>query len=65
MPVEDVKHGKYIIELKPGYSLFKQIAAPQMTAPGGKDLGGADFSPCHSYLTEPFLLDTDSRDQPR
>ncbi len=56
MPIENIKHGKYIVELKPGYSIYKQITAPQVGAFGTKDLNGAKFCLGWSYLTEPFLM---------
>jgi hypothetical protein len=60
MPIENVKHGKHIVELKPGYSVFKQVGAPQVGAFGAKDLNGANFSLGWSFLTEPFLMVGDS-----
>ena len=56
MPIENKKRGEYIVELKPGYSLYKQITAPQVGAFGAKDLNGANFSLGWSFLTEPFLM---------
>ena len=56
MPIDNIKHGKYIVELKPGFSLYKQIKAPQIGAFGAKDLNGANFSLGYSYLTEPFVM---------
>jgi hypothetical protein len=56
MPIENVKHGKYIVELKPGYSIFKQVTAPQVGAFGKKDLNGANFSLGWSLLTQPFKM---------
>ncbi len=56
MPIENVKRGKYIIELKPGFSLYKQITAPQFGAFGNKDLDGANFSLGWSFITQPFLM---------
>ena len=57
MPIPaSIKHGEYITELKTGYSLYKQVTAPQIGVFGGKDLGGANFSLGWSYLTEPFLM---------
>ena len=44
MAIENVKRGKYILELKPGYSLYKQINAPQFGAFGAKDMNGLNFS---------------------
>ena len=56
MPIENVKHGEYIVELKPGYSIYKQVTAPQAGAFGARDLNGADFSLGWSFLTEPFVM---------
>lgn len=56
MPIENIKHGDYIVELKPGYSLYKQVVAPQMGAFGEKDLFGMDFTLGWSFLTESFLM---------
>ena len=53
---DSVKHGKYITELKTGYSLYKQITAPQIGVFGEKDLGGANFSLGYSYITERFVM---------
>jgi hypothetical protein len=56
MSIENVRRGKYIVELKPGFSLYKQITAPQFGAFGAKDLDGANFSLGWSYITRPFLM---------
>lgn len=57
MPIPaSIKHGEYITELKTGYSLYKQVTAPQIGVFGAKDLGGYNFSLGFSYLTEPFLM---------
>ena len=56
MPIENIKHGKYIVELKHGYSLYKQVTAPQVGAFGAKDLNGANFSLGWSFLTQPFKM---------
>ena len=53
---ENIKHGEYITELGRVTSLYKQITASQVTAIGGRDLNGADFSLGWSYLTEPFIM---------
>jgi hypothetical protein len=60
MPIENIKHGEHIVELKPGYSLYKQITAPQVGAFGGRDLGGVNFSLGWSFLTAPFLMVAES-----
>ena len=56
----NVNRGKYVTELKEGYSVFKEVVAPQLGVAGGKDLGGANFSLGWSYLTEPFLMVADA-----
>ena len=56
----NVKRGEYVTELKEGYSIFKEVVAPQLGVAGGKDLGGANFSLGWSYLTEPFLMVADA-----
>lgn len=56
MPIENIKHGEHIVELKTGYSIYKQVIAPQMGAFGARDLNGADFSLGWSFLTQPFLM---------
>jgi hypothetical protein len=56
MPAGNVKHGKFIVELKPIHSLYKQINSPQFGAFGSKDLDGAAFSLGWSLLTEPFVM---------
>ena len=60
MPIENVKHGDYIVELKPGYSYFKEVVPPQVGAFGDKDLSGMDFSLGWSLLTQPFLMVNES-----
>jgi hypothetical protein len=57
---KNIKRGDYIIELKPGYSMFKEVVAPQMGAFGAFDLNGANFSMGWSLLTQPFLMASDS-----
>ncbi|MGD9143040.1 MAG: hypothetical protein PVG61_04255 [Dehalococcoidia bacterium] len=56
MVTKNIKHGDYIVELKPGYSMFKQVTAPQVTAFGERDLFDMDFSLGWSFLTEPFVM---------
>jgi len=56
MAEPNVRHGKYIIELKPIYSAYKQINRPQFGAFGAKDMDTASFSMGWSYLTEPFVM---------
>jgi hypothetical protein len=59
-PSQSIKHGKYISELKTGYSMFKQVTAPQIGVFGERDLGGVNFSLGWSFLTEPFLMVADA-----
>ncbi|HEX7475286.1 MAG TPA: hypothetical protein VF318_04910 [Dehalococcoidales bacterium] len=56
MPIENIKRGKHIVELKPGYSIFKEVTAPQCGAFGTKDLNGANFCMGWSLITQPFLM---------
>jgi mannose-6-phosphate isomerase-like protein (cupin superfamily) len=56
MAIENIKRGDFIVELKPGYSYFKQVTSPQIGAFGEKDLSGMDFSLGWSFLTEPFMM---------
>lgn len=53
---DHIKHGEYIMELKTGTSIYKQVVAPQIGVSGSRDLGGANFSLGWSYLTQPFLM---------
>jgi hypothetical protein len=54
--VENIKHGEYVVELKPHYSQYKQVIAPQLGASGNPDLNGENFHLGYSLLTEPFLM---------
>ena len=54
--IGNIKHGEYIVELQPGYSMYKQVTAPQVGAFGAKDLNNANFSLGYSFLTSPFLM---------
>jgi hypothetical protein len=56
----NISRGKYVTELKEGYSIFKEVLAPQLGVAGEKDLGGARFSLGWSYLSEPFLMVADA-----
>jgi hypothetical protein len=60
MPIENIKHGDYIVELKPGTSLYKEVTAPQAGAFGARDLNGMNISLGWSFLTEPFLMVADA-----
>ena len=53
---DHIRHGDYIMELKTGMSIYKQVVAPQIGVSGGRDLGGANFSLGWSFLTQPFLM---------
>jgi mannose-6-phosphate isomerase-like protein (cupin superfamily) len=57
---DNTKHGKYIVELKPGHSIYNKNGPPQIGAFGREDLNGANFSLGYSYLTKPFLMVGDS-----
>ena len=54
--IKNIKHGPHISELKPGYSLHKEITAPMIGAFGGKDIDGANLALGFSYLTKPFVM---------
>jgi hypothetical protein len=56
MPIENIKHGKYIVEMKPGHSIFKEVTAAQLGAFGTKDLDGDNFCLGWSLLTQPFKM---------
>jgi hypothetical protein len=56
MAIENIKHSDYIVELKPGYSLYKAITAPQIGAFGNQDLNGDNFCLGYSFLTRPFIM---------
>jgi hypothetical protein len=58
--ISNVKHGPYISEFKPGYSLHKTITAPMIGAFGAKDIDGANLALGFSYLTEPFTMIAES-----
>jgi hypothetical protein len=59
MPSENLKHSKNIIELKPMYSIFKQIQYPQFGGFGFKDFENAPFCLGWSLVTEPFVMVTE------
>ncbi len=61
---ENTKHGKYVMQLGTGFSIFKEVTAPQIGVNGAKDLGNANFSIGYSLLTQPFLMvgDTHNHD---
>jgi hypothetical protein len=56
VPFDNQKHGKYIVELRHGYSIFKQITKPQWAAMGDKDLGGAKFCIGYSLVDKPMKM---------
>jgi hypothetical protein len=56
IPYNNQKHGKYIVELRHGFSIFKQIKSPQAVAMGDKHLDGAKFCFGYSYLDVPFKM---------
>ena len=58
--LKNVKHGEYITELKPAFSLHKVITAPMIGAFGSKDTEGANLALGFSYLPEPFLMIPDA-----
>lgn len=58
--VENIKHGPYITEFKPAYSLHKVITAPMIGAFGGKDMKDANLAIGFSYLPAPFTMIPDA-----
>jgi hypothetical protein len=56
IPYNNQKHGKYIIELRHGFSVFEQIKAPQIACMGGKHMDGAKFCIGCSYIDKPFKM---------
>ena len=54
--IKNIKHGAFISEFQPGYSLHKVITAPMIGAFGGKDIAGANMALGLSYLTRPFVM---------
>ncbi len=60
VPIENIKHGKYIVELKAGRSIYNKSGPPQIAVLGEKDLNGANFTLGWSFLLKPFLMVGDS-----
>jgi hypothetical protein len=56
IPYNNQKHGKYIVELRHGYSAFEFLKAPQLATLGGKDMDNAKFSIGFSYIDKPFKM---------
>ena len=56
----NVKRNQFVTELKPGFSVFKEVIPPQLGISGGTDLGGYNFSIGWSYLTLPFVMVQDA-----
>ncbi len=56
VPYDNQKHGKYIVELKRGFSIFKEITAPQLACMGDKHLDGAKFCIGVSYIDVPMKM---------
>jgi hypothetical protein len=59
-PFDNQKHGKHILELRHGFSIFEQITKPQIAAMGDKDLGGAKFCLGYSLVDKPMLMVAES-----
>ena len=53
---QNIRHGKYIVELKPKYSDFKAVQVPQFGAYGARDMDSAPFCLGWSFVTEPFVM---------
>jgi hypothetical protein len=56
IPYNNQKHGKYIVELRKGYSKFKEVTAPQLIAFGERHMDNANFCYGWSLLTKPFRM---------
>jgi hypothetical protein len=56
MPIENVQLGNHLIELKPGYSVYKAIGAPQFGVFGFKDLNDYPFCLGYSLIEKPFKM---------
>jgi hypothetical protein len=53
---ENIKHGKYILELGTGLSKYKQIEYEGWHVSGGKDLNGTKYCGGAVLLTQPFMM---------
>ena len=56
IPYNNKKHGKYIVELGHGFSIFDEIKKPQMACMGGKDMDNANFCIGISHIDKPMLM---------
>jgi hypothetical protein len=56
VPYNNQKHGKYIVELRHGFSIFEQIKRPQVACLGEKHMDGANFCVGVSYIDKPFKM---------
>lgn len=56
IPFNNQRHGKYIVELKHGYSAFALLEAPQMVIMGAKDIDNANFGIGITYIDKPFKM---------
>jgi hypothetical protein len=60
VPIENVKQGKYGVELQPGDSISSQSGSPQIAVMGEEDLNGANFTLGWSFQGKPSLMAGDS-----
>jgi len=56
VPFNNQKHGKYIVELRHGYSAFALLEAPQMVVMGAKHMDNANFGIGFTYIDKPFKM---------
>jgi hypothetical protein len=56
----NIKHGPYIAEFTPAYSLHKVITAPMIGGFGGKDMEGNNLAIGFGCLPKPFTMIPDS-----
>ncbi len=56
IPYNNQRHGKYIVELRHGFSIFEEIKKPQMACMGGKDMDNAKFCIGVSHIDKPMLM---------
>ena len=56
MPSGNIKHGKFIVELRPLYSIFKEVKFPQFATAGARDLDNAPFTMGWSLISASFVM---------
>jgi hypothetical protein len=56
IPYDNQKHGKYIVELRHGFSIFEEIKKPQIACMGERHMDGANFCIGISHIDKPFQM---------